>query len=183
MDVADPGAADLTDGPPPRRRIPLSWLIYVVLLALVGVTIYFGLALRRAAHRDDLRDEALSAARQQAVNLTSVDYRTATHDLQRIIDGSTGDQRHIYESELKALPGALRQSKSVSTGEVLAAGVVSAHGDKATVALAVNQSSSTSGAPGTIVTSRRIVLDMQRVHGHWLVRKETFVGIGVPHEA
>jgi hypothetical protein len=30
-----------------------------------------------------------------------------------------------------------------------------------------------------VTTSRRMVLDMRRVHGAWLVSKQTFIGQGV----
>ena len=178
MDVADPGAADLTDGDR-RRRIPLSVVVYVVLAGLVVATVLVGLQLRSVSHRDDTRDAVVSAARQQAVNLLSIDYRTATRDLQRIIDGSTGDEQRIYKGQLDAFPGVLKQTKSVSTGSVVAAGLVSQHGDNAEVALAVNQTVVSPAAKGQVNTSRRMVLDLARVHGRWLVSKQTFVGQGV----
>jgi len=178
VDVADPGAADVNDGPR-RRRLPLAILVYVVLVALVVVTVLLGLRLRSTSNRDDARDEVIAAARQRAVNLLSIDYRSAARDLQRIIDDSTGQQQNIYRAQVKAFPAILQQTKSVSTGEVLAAGLVSFHGDKASVALAVNQSVSTTAAAGQVNTARRMVLDLQRVHGRWLVSKQTFVGQGV----
>ncbi|MFL6239334.1 MAG: hypothetical protein ACJ735_07610 [Actinomycetes bacterium] len=175
--MADPGAADVTEGR--RRRLPLSLLVYAVLIGLVVATVLVGLRVKAAADRADARTAALSAARQAAVNLLSIDYRTATRDLQRIIDGSTGDQQRIYRDQLTAFPGVLRQTKSVSTGEVIAAGVVSAHGSRAEIAVAINQSITSSAASGAVNTSRRMVLDLQRVHGRWLVNKQTFVGQGV----
>jgi Mce-associated membrane protein len=162
-----------------RRRIPRSSVVYLILTALVVGTTLVGLRLRSSAHRSDARDAVLSAARQQAVNLLSIDYRTASRDLQRIVDGSTGDQQRLYSTQVKSFPGVLQQTKSVSTGEVLAAGLVSYHAATAEVALAVNQSVSSTDAKGAVNTSRRMVLDLRRVHGHWLVSKQTFVGQGV----
>jgi Mce-associated membrane protein len=162
-----------------RRRPVLSIVVYVVLAALVGVTVWLGLRVRSNAHHDDARDAAVSAARQQAVNLLSIDYRTASRDLQRIIDGSTGNQRKIYEGLLKSFPGVLQQTKAVQTGQVLAAGIVSLHGSTAEVALAVNESVTSTAAKGSVDTARRMLLDLQRVHGRWLVSKQTFIGQGV----
>jgi len=182
VEVADPGTTDMTSDTtsvPRRRRIPLSAVAYVVLLGLVVATVLVGLRLRSAADHSDAREAVTSAARQQAVNLLSIDYRSAARDLQRIVDGSTGDQQRIYSSQIQSFPGVLRQTKSVSTGEVVAAGLVSYHRDTAEVALAVNQSVSSTDAKGVVNTSRRMVLDLRRVHGRWLVSKQTFVGQGV----
>ena len=63
-----------------------------------------------------------------------------------VIAGSTGDQKHLYGAQVQAFPGVLTQTKSVSTGEVRAAGLVSYHGDTAEVALAVNQAVSSTAA-------------------------------------
>jgi Mce-associated membrane protein len=164
-----------------HRRRPAFWSVaaYVVLLALVIATVVVGLRLRSDAHHDDARDEALATARQQAVNLVSIDYRTAEADLQRIVDGSTGEQATAYKKELTAFPPILRQSKSVSTGEVVAAGVESYDNDHAVVALAVNQTATSTATKGDVSSSRRMVLDLERVDGRWLVSKQTFVGNGV----
>jgi Mce-associated membrane protein len=148
-------------------------------MGLVIATVLVGLRLRSSADRSDTRGAVLSAARQQAVNLLSIDYRTAARDLKRIVDGSVGDQQRLYSSQVQSFPGVLRQTKSVSTGEVLAAGLVSYHGDTAEVGLAVNQSVSSTDAQGVVNTSRRMVLDLRQVHGRWLVSKQTFVGQGV----
>jgi Mce-associated membrane protein len=162
-----------------RRRVPWSSLVYVVLVGLIVATVLVGLRLRSSGHGSDGRDAAESAARQQAVNLLTIDYRTASRDLQRIVAGSTGDQKRLYSAQVQAFPGVLNQTKSVSTGEVVAAGLVSYHGDTAEVALAVNQGVSSTAAKGVINTSRRMVLDLQRVNGQWLVSKQTFIGQGV----
>ena len=175
MDVADPGAADVTER---RRRIPLSALVYVVLIALIAATVWTGLQLRSAEHREDARKDVVAAARQQAINLTSIDYRTATRDLQRIIDGSTGDLQRTYRTRLGAA-AALQQSKAVETGAVVATALVSYDGDRAQVAIAVNQTVSTSEAKDKLRGARRMLLDMKREHGRWLVSKQTFIGIGV----
>lgn len=178
MGMAGPGAADVADGRR-RRRIPLAWASYLVLAALVAVTLLVGLRLRSAVHRDDARDEALSVARQQAVNLLSIDYRTADRDIRRIIDGATGQQASIYRTEAKALVTLVQQTKSISTAEVLAAGLVSYDGDEAEAAIAINQSVSSTQETGTVSSARRMVLDLKRVRGRWLVSKQTYVGTGV----
>jgi Mce-associated membrane protein len=175
VDVADPGAADVTER---RRRIPLSALVYVVLIALIAATVWTGLQLRSAGHREDARKDVVAAARQQAINLTSIDYRTAPRDLQRIIDGSTGDLQRTYRTRLGAV-AALQQSKAVETGAVVATALVSYDGDRAQVAIAVNQTVSTAEAKDQLRGARRMLLDMKREHGRWLVTKQTFIGIGV----
>jgi Mce-associated membrane protein len=178
MDVVDTRPTHVSEARR-RRRIPLVIELYVVLAGLVVATVLVGLHLRAVANRDDARQAVVAAARQQAVDLLTIDYRTATRDLQRIIDGSTGDQQRLYRDQLTAFPGVLRQTKSVSTGQVIAAGLVSYGHGKAEVAVAVNQSVRSAAANGQVNTARRMVLDLVRVHGRWLVSKQTFVGQGV----
>jgi Mce-associated membrane protein len=177
VDVADLRAADVTAGR--RRRIALVVAAYVVLVGLIASTVFFALRLQSRVSRDNDRDAALAAARQQAVNFLSIDYRTAERDLQRIVDNATGDVEQAYREQLKAFPTVLRQSKSVSTGEVVAAGVQSFNRHHAVVALAVNQSIHSDETKRTVNTARRMVLDLRFLKGHWRTDKQTFVGIGV----
>jgi Mce-associated membrane protein len=179
VDVADLRPADVTDGRR-RRRFPFAFLIYVVLAGLIAVTVLLGLHLRSVTNRDDARDAVIAAARQRALDYMSIDYRTAAHDLQRLVDTATGQQVTIDRAQLASFPAILQQTKSVSTGDVRAAGLISFHGKTAVVALAINESVSTPSQPGAITTQRRLILEMTHVHGRWLTSKETFVGQGVP---
>jgi Mce-associated membrane protein len=158
----------------------LSALVYVVLVALVVLTVLVGLRLRSAVDRSDRRDDALSAGRQQAVNLLSIDYRTATRDLQRIIDGSTGELKTSYEAQLKAAPALFAQTKGVQTCELVAAGVVTNGSKTAEIAIVANVTASSSDKANTLHSAIRMLLDMRYVHGHWLASKQTFVGLGTP---
>jgi Mce-associated membrane protein len=153
-----------------RTAIALLAALAVVLVAAsvaLGVTVAGHLRDRDAL--DAARDAALTAARQEIVNLDSLDHTTIDADLKRVVDGSTGtfkDQFTRAQADLKSL---IVQRKSVSSGAVLSSGVVRADTDTATVLVAVDRtvkdSSDTTGA----VAHDRWRVDLEKHGGRWLV--------------
>ena len=95
----------------------------VVLAALVAVLVHLlGVSHRDAA--DDVRIGAARAARAEALNLATIDYRTARADLRRILDGATGKLRAQFAEQQPHFADVMRRDKSVSKGDILAVGVV-----------------------------------------------------------
>ena len=58
---------------------------------------------RPPSARDDRRTAVLAAARQEAVNFTTLDYRHLDRDLGRVLHGSTGDFRKQFRAGTKDL--------------------------------------------------------------------------------
>jgi Mce-associated membrane protein len=161
-------------------HLPLSQHARTAILLLAGLvallvagSVALGVTVVSHLHdRDALngaRDDALTAARQEIVNLDSLDHATIDADLKRVVDGATGtfkDQFSRAQSDLKSL---IVQRKSVSAGTVLYSGVVRADTDTATVLVAVDRtvkdSSDTSGA----VAHDRWRVDLEKHSGRWLV--------------
>ena len=65
--------------------------------------------------------EMLQAARQQAVNFTTLDYRHLDRDLGRVLDGATGEFRKEFEAGTKDLKELVTANRAVSEGEALEA--------------------------------------------------------------
>jgi Mce-associated membrane protein len=149
----------------------------VVVLAGLAVA---GIVLARMSHdassRNSRRAAALSTARVMAAALTSIDYRTASADLRRIVDGTTGDAHRLFSARLRSFPSLLRRDQSVSRGTVLAAGLVSLHGGQAQTAIAVD-ASVTARSTGETVSHYRMLLRLADVGGRWLVSDVSFVGL------
>lgn len=153
-------------------------LLTLLLCGLLAGVVLVGLDARAADRRDDARQAALQAARQQAVNLTTISYLTADRDLGRIISAATGALKTQFEGQRKQFPAVLRREKSVSVGTVLAAGVTSQTGDtiEALVAVDATVRTATSG-PSGVVKHYRMDLQLVRVAGRWLASQVAFAGL------
>lgn len=161
------------------RRLVLM-LPVVAFIGLVVTIIVVWQADRAGSSTDDRRGAALAAARQQAVNLTTIDYRTATHDLERIVNGSTGEARRLAAQQMHSFPAVLRAEHSVSSGVVASAGLSAYAGDRATAAVAVDATVSSRSpqlGPTEVVKHFRMSLHLARVGGHWLVSSVDFLGV------
>jgi Mce-associated membrane protein len=155
----------------------------VVLLAvLVAAAVLLGI--RDHRHRDASADPvvpaeatALAAGRAEAVALTTIGYKTATADLDRVLAGATGALRTQFEKERSQLPATLAQTKSVSRGAVLSSALSSISSDKAQVLVAVDArvSGTDTGARG-VLKHYRMVVTLERVAGRWLANDVAFAG-------
>jgi len=122
------------------------------------------------------------AARQEAVNLTTISYTSAAADLDRIVAGATGGLRQQFEGQRAQFPAVLARDKSVSRGRVLSAGLISLSDDNDTarVAVATDATVSTTGGGVTaqsVLKHYRMVMQLQLVGGRWLVSDVAFAGV------
>jgi Mce-associated membrane protein len=191
VEGADPGADELSDPLPPaglaleqpavrthrRRGLPIA--LGLVLLALLGAVGWLAQDARRARSREDQRQAALQAARQQAVNLTTISYTTADRDLARIVNAATGSLRTQFEAQRTQFPAVLKRDKSVSVGTVLAAGIASHDGTtvEALVAVDASVSNTASAKSGPLVKHYRMDMKLLRISGRWLVSQVAFAGL------
>ena len=161
-----------------RRRPLLPYALGMVLCALLAGVVLTVLDDRSAQERSDARQAALQAARQQAVNLTTISYETADRDLARIIAAATGTLKTQFEAQAKSFPGVLRQEKSVSVGRVLAAGVKSQQGSTVDALIAVDATvrNAASGDAG-VVKHYRMDMRLILVGKRWLVSTVAFAGL------
>jgi Mce-associated membrane protein len=145
------------------------------LLAGIVVTV---LDARSAEARVDARQAALQAARQQAVNLTTISHETADRDLARIIAAATGTLKTQFEAQAKTFPAVLRREKSVSVGRVLAAGVKAQQGDTVDALIAVDATvrNAAWGEAG-VLKHYRMDMRLVLVGGRWLVSTVAFAGL------
>jgi Mce-associated membrane protein len=153
----------------------------VLLLALLGVVGWLVQDARAQRDRDDERQAALQAARQQAANLTTISYETADRDLARIISAATGTLKTQFEAQRSQFPTVLRRDKSVSIGTVLAAGVASQSAKTVDALVAVDaevsNAQSAKAGSGKLVKHYRMDMKLVRIDGHWLVSQVAFAGL------
>jgi Mce-associated membrane protein len=110
-----------------RVRNPLFFAVVLVALAAVAAGV-FGTRWWLAAHDSDARfsatrDEVLRAAEQGAVNLNTLDYRTADEGLRLWQQSTTGDLHDQLVSGADGFLAQVRQAKTVTTARVLSGAV------------------------------------------------------------
>jgi Mce-associated membrane protein len=159
------------------RRRPVGALllaVLAVLLAAASAVLWVGT--RSTAADAARRADALTAARQEAVNLTSQDYHTVDADLGRMADGATGQLRADLEQRVAETKQVVLKNRAVARGVPVDAGLITMNGDQAAAIVAVDSTvSSAGGAPTT--RRYRFQLDLSRVGNRWLVANLTAVGL------
>jgi Mce-associated membrane protein len=168
--VAEPpdSAADgRGDGPKrwPRMPIHRQLLLFGLTTAvtLAGVAGWFGWRAYQTQQITQERAVFLQAGRQGAVNLTTIDWRNADGDVQRILDSATGTFYDEFAKRSQPLIEMVKQVKSRSQGAITAAGLESVSGTEAQVLVAVSVKISNTGAPEQNPRSWRMRITVQKV--------------------
>jgi Mce-associated membrane protein len=153
-------------------------VLVLVLLLVVGGSLWQ----RRSANArlDDTREQVVGVARQEAVNLMSISYNTASADLARILKLAAGSVAKQFASQRGTINNYLGQAKSTSRGQVKSAGLQSLGKDRAIVLVAADATVSNNESSGAglkdVVKHYRMSMTLQRVHGQWLVSDIGFDG-------
>jgi Mce-associated membrane protein len=165
----------------PGSRLLLPVALGLVLLVLLAAVGWLVVDARDTRARDDARQAALQAARQEAVNLTTISYETADADLGRIIAAATGTLKTQFAAQRAQFPAVLKRDKSVSVGTVLAAGVASQTKStvEALVAVdaAVSNDQTAKAGSRPLVKHYRMDMKLVLVSGRWLVSQVAFAGL------
>ena len=159
-----------------RSRAGLLAVLAVVSVAAVALSATTLTRLSDTSERDKRRTAVLGAARQQAVNFTTLDYQHLDRDLGRVLRGATGDFRKQFRSGTKDLSTLVTQNKAVSRGEVLDAGLVSSDDDSARVLVVADSTVTNAADPKPQKRHYRMQLDLVRHGDRWLVSDLQFVG-------
>lgn len=124
------------------RVVGLSFV--VVLTALCG---WLGLQASQARQDAHLRALLVQAAKQGAVNLTTIDYERAESDVQRILDSATGPFHDDFRNRSAPFIDVVKQAKSKSVGTVTGAGLESLDGRQGQVLVSVTVETTSNGKP------------------------------------
>ncbi|MEE6176012.1 mammalian cell entry protein [Mycobacterium sp. 050134] len=137
----------------------------LIVLALAGLVGWVGLRAHEARQAQEQRGLFLQAARQGALNLTTVDFREADADVQRILNGATGPLYDNFSKRSQPFVEVLLRTQSKSVGTVTEAGVESQSGDRAEVLVAVTVHTSTAAAAQPEPHAWRMRLSLEKVGG------------------
>lgn len=173
-------ATDTTTGTEPAAGRSLSRKLLVVLGALSALlavaALVLGLQLRTYTQEEDARQDALRAARQSALNLTSIGFEDFDASVQRVLEGATGDFGEEFEQNSDNLKDLLLKNEVRSEGEVVEAGIVRSDRSNATVLVVVDSVVRNVQTPEGRTNTNRMQLEVQKVKGRWLTSTLQFVG-------
>ncbi|MFL6174777.1 MAG: hypothetical protein ACJ716_17945 [Marmoricola sp.] len=157
---------------PASRR---SWIVPGVLAVLVLALLATAFVLRPAGR--DVDPGMLVAARQETKNFFSLDYRTASADVDQVLALSTGKFKREYSSRRKEVIDGVTGKKLVVSASIPrdGAAVELVDGDHGRVLVAVDVTTTPSGAAATTNRYRARIL-LTRVDGRWLVSDLNQVG-------
>ncbi|MGW7526792.1 hypothetical protein [Streptomyces sp. NPDC054783] len=158
-----------------RLRLLSAGLVAATVLTTV-LSVWLGLKLADQRGAEQRRQEILAAARQSALNFTSLDYRHYDRDSRNVLKGATGDFKKQFAAQTAQLTKLVAQNRSVSEGQVLEAGIVRSDKRSARVLVVADSKVTNAAAPEGQARTYRLQLDLARVGGRWLTSDVTFVG-------
>ncbi|BBX66050.1 Mce associated membrane protein [Mycobacterium saskatchewanense] len=147
----------------------------VIVLALTGLVGWVGLRAHQAHQAQERRALFLQAAREGALNLTTMDFREADADVQRILNGATGSLYDSFAKRSQPFVEVLMRTQSKSVGTITEAGVESQSGDRAEVLVTVIVHTSNAVAAQPEPHAWRMRLSLQKVGGVPKVSNVEFV--------
>ncbi|WP_405521079.1 hypothetical protein [Streptomyces canus] len=156
------------------RAWSVGLVVATVLTTALTIWLSFGLYNQREA--EQRRQDLLAAARQSALNFTSLDYRHYDRDSANVIESATGDFKKQFAAQTEELTQLVAQNKSVSEGQVLEAGIVRSDENSARVLVVADSRVTNIAAPKGEARTYRLQLDLVHRDGRWLTSDVEFVG-------
>ena len=166
---------DTAPGSRPVRRVLLALGALTMVLAVAVIVL--AVQLRGYGKTDDARAAALAAARQSALNLTSIDTRDFDADVKRVAESATGAFLSDFQQRVqdKGFRDALTQSQVISEGRIVDAGLVRSDSRNATVLVVIDTTVRNTATPEGRVNPYRMQLELELRDGRWLTSDLQFV--------
>jgi Mce-associated membrane protein len=173
----DSPAEEATAAPSRRLRVPGAPVLAlaVATVALLAGGTVLGLALRDHDRTERHRAEAVQVARQQVLNLTTLDHRRIDDQLDQLLGDSTGDFRTQFKAMFATFADTVRKGQVSATGVVAEAGVVRIDESSARVVVASSAQVTNTEATTPETRQYRMAVDLRREGDRWLVSGMEFV--------
>ncbi|MGW1881533.1 hypothetical protein [Streptomyces sp. NPDC001970] len=164
----------LTEAARRGRAMPASLAVATVLTTALSGLLTYEVYEQRV---EEQRHQAiLAAARQSALNFTSLDHRHYSRDSANVLKGATGEFREQFAAQTAELTKLVAANKSVSEGQVLEAGIARADERTARVLVVADSKVTNVAAPEGQARTYRLQLDLVLENGRWLTSDVEFVG-------
>lgn len=150
--------------PQPMRRILTGLVVAAMICAsLGGLAAWLGQRAYQDYRADQKRALFVQAAKQGAVNLTTIDFTDVDAGVRRILDSSTG--RFYDEFMERSVPFVdfVKHAQSKTQGTITAAGLESENGSEARVLVALSVTTSAAGVPDQKPRGWRMRITVQEV--------------------
>ncbi|MDT0572695.1 hypothetical protein RM704_35410 [Streptomyces sp. DSM 3412] len=157
-----------------HRALSAGLVVATVLTTALSIWLAVGLAGQRGA--EQRRQDVLAAARQSALNFTSLDYRHYDRDSGNVLKSATGDFKEQFTAQTEQLTALVAENKSVSEGQVLEAGIVRSDARSARVLVVADSKVTNTAVPKGEARTYRLQLDLVLKDGRWLTSDVEFVG-------
>jgi Mce-associated membrane protein len=154
----------------------LPWILAAALIAGSAGVAVLGYRLHQENLQQQRDQQVLAAARQEALNFISLDYRHFDQDSKNVLAGATGDFKQQFSDESATLQSVVTANKAVSSGQVLQAGVVTSGATSARVLVVADSTVVNTAAPSGQVRNYRLQMDLVEQGGQWLTSGIEFVG-------
>ncbi|CAL9289751.1 hypothetical protein [Streptomyces sp. SudanB52_2052] len=161
---------------PAGRRRALSAGLAAATVVTTASALWLGLQVQEQRAAEQRRQDILAAARQSALNFTSLDYRRYDRDSGNVLKGATGDFKKQFAAQTKELTELVARNKSVSEGQVLEAGLVRSGARTARVLVVADSKVTNTAVPKGEARTYRLQLDLVLEGGRWLTSDVEFVG-------
>ncbi|MFL0294136.1 Mce protein [Mycobacterium sp. SMC-18] len=164
--ISDEEALAFLKHPAPQRgkQVIAALVVGVLVVGALGALVAWLGQRELQLRRDDaLHEMYLTAGKQVAVNLTTIDYRHVDDGIKRALDTSTGAYFDDFKQRSTAVVDSVKQQQSASVGTVTEAGVESANDTSGVVLVAVKVHTEVGNGPPQRDRYWRVRLTMQKV--------------------
>lgn len=146
-----------------------------IVTALGTMAGWFGFQMYQSHQAEQQRELLVSAARQGAINLTTIDWQHVDADIQRILDSSSGAFYDDFSHRSKPFVDVVKKAQSKSVGTITEAGLESQSGNEAQVLVAISVKTSNLGAAEQDPRNWRMRITVQKVRDEVKVSNVAFV--------
>lgn len=157
------------------KRALLSALAAVLVVGLVVGVALLVLAKHSAQERDSRRAEYVQAARQSVVNMTTIHKDTAKQDVQRILDGASGEFKAEFDGRVDPFVSIVTEAKVDTDGSIIEAGLESESDGSANVLVAARSTVTNAGDANPSPRDFRLRVTITDTDGKLTTSKVEFV--------
>ncbi|MCX4820221.1 hypothetical protein OG883_09940 [Streptomyces sp. NBC_01142] len=156
------------------RALPAS--LAAATVVTTALSVWLSVLVYEQRTEGQRHQDILAAARQSALNFTSLDYRHYERDSKTVLKGATGDFKEQFAAQTAELTKLVTANRSVSEGQVLEAGITRADERTARVLVVADSKVINAAAPEGQARTYRLQLDLVHESGRWLTSNVEFVG-------
>lgn len=157
----------------PLRAAMLVGLASV--LACAGLGGWLGLRAYQSHQNGQQRALLLQAARQGALNLTTIDHEQVESDVQRVLDSATGNFYDDFSRRSQPFIEVVKAAQAKSVGTVTEAGIESDDADATHVLVGVTVKTTNASGPDQIPRSWRMRISVTQVESEPKISNVAFV--------